>query len=514
MTHRWQTTSLWRLTGPSIESETFSPDPCDAVVVGAGLTGLTTAVLLARAGQRVTVLEARRAGAVTTGNTTGKLSLLQGTVLSELRSHAGDGALQAYAEANREGQAWLLRQLKSWGLEAERRTAYTYAAEPAQLESLERELDAARSAGVAAFDTTETGLPFETAGALALAEQAQLQPMIVLAALAAELRERGGRLVERCRVVDVDRRDAGVRVRSVLGDIDAGVCVLASGVPVLDRGLFFAKLEPSRSFVGAYRPGPTTSPLPSGMYVSAGAPGRSLRTAAGRDGEQLLLVGGGAHVTGRAERTDDELRAIDAWAQQNFGVRDRECWWAAQDYRAHSRIPFAGPLPRGGGRIYAATGYNKWGMTNAVAAALTIAADVLGGHLEWALELRRHAARLPEMRDAIGANAAVAGHLVSGWASAELRSSDEVGVPVEGEGVVARDGASPVGMAKVDGEVCRVSGVCTHLGGVLNWNAAEQSWDCPLHGSRFAADGRLLEGPAVRDLDRLDDAGPASASPM
>jgi Rieske Fe-S protein len=69
-------------------------------------------------------------------------------------------------------------------------------------------------------------------------------------------------------------------------------------------------------------------------------------------------------------------------------------------------------------------------------------------------------------------------------------------------------------MAKVDGEVCRVSGVCTHLGGVLNWNAAEQSWDCPLHGSRFAADGRLLEGPAVRDLDRLDDAGPASASPM
>jgi nitrite reductase/ring-hydroxylating ferredoxin subunit len=334
--------------------------------------------------------------------------------------------------------------------------------------------------------------------------------MIVLAALAAELRERGGRLVERCRVVDVDRRDAGVRVRSVLGDIDAGVCVLASGVPVLDRGLFFAKLEPSRSFVGAYRPGPTSSPLPSGMYVSAGAPDRSLRTAAGRDGEQLLLVGGGAHVTGRAERTDDELRAIDAWAQQNFGVRDRECWWAAQDYRAHSRIPFAGPLPRGGGRIYAATGYNKWGMTNAVAAALTIAADVLGGHLEWALELRRHAARLPEMRDAIGANAAVAGHLVSGWASAQLRSSDEVGVPVEGEGVVARDGASPVGMAKVDGEVCRVSGVCTHLGGVLNWNAAEQSWDCPLHGSRFAADGRLLEGPAVRDLDRLDDAGPAS----
>lgn len=242
------------------------------------------------------------------------------------------------------------------------------------------------------------------------------------------------------------------------------------------------------------------------MYVSAGAPHRSLRTAAGRDGEELLLVGGGAHVTGRAERTDDELRAIDEWTAQRFGTRDRECWWAAQDYRRHSRIPFAGALPRGGGRIYAATGYNKWGMTNAVAAALTIAADVLGGHLEWAQELRRHALRLPELNDAIGANAAVAARLVSGWTAAELRSIDEVGIPAEGEGLVARDGASPVGMAKVDGEICRVSGVCTHLGGVLTWNVAERSWDCPLHGSRFTAEGRLLEGPAVRDLDRLDEA--------
>ncbi|PRI10021.1 FAD-dependent oxidoreductase [Leucobacter massiliensis] len=498
--------SLWQLTAPPIPSDPFggpgtdagSERPADAVVVGAGLTGLVTAVLLARAGQAVTVLEARSVGAVATGNTTAKLSLLQGTVMSDIRRLAGDEVLHAYVEGNREGQAWLLRELEGHEGAVEFRTAYTYASAPEQLASLESELDAAASAGLAARETGETGLPFEVHGALALDEQAQLQPMRVLSILAAELRERGGRLVEGCEVHDVEQREGGVRVVSGFGTIDAVACVLATGTPILDRGLFFAKLKPSRSFVTAYHL-PEASP-PRGMYVAAGTPMHSLRSAPDADGGEALVVGGGGRTPGTFGDTREELRELDAWTAGHFPSARRLTWWAAQDYQTHARVPFAGAMPRGGGRIFAATGYDKWGMTNGVAAALAITSELLGGRKDWAELLNDHGHSLAEAAQAVAANAEVAGRMVSGWAGAEARSVAGAEDLADGEGFVGRDGVAPVGVSRVDGRLCKVSAVCPHMGGILAWNAAERSWDCPLHGSRFAADGARLEGPALRGL--------------
>lgn len=487
--------SLWHLTAPPFPAtSSLTIDTADTVVVGAGLTGITTALLLARSGQRVILVEACRAGAVTTGNTTGKLSLLQADLLSEIEDTSGETALQAYLEANREGQAWLTRELTRIGTEVREAPAFTYSTTSAARETIEREYSVSRKAGLDVVMTSETGLPYETTAAIRLSNQILLHPMEVLSSLAAEFIERGGAIVEQCRVTGFSEEGSGVSIETNQGNISADALVLATGTPILDRLFFSTKIVPSRSYAAAYRV--PSAKIPQGMYVSVDTPTRSLRPAVGADGVPVLVVGGDSHTTGRTDPTSTSITELDDWTAKHFGAGERIAAWGAQDYRLSGGVPYYGPVP-GSERVYAATGFNKWGMTNGVAAAHAIASYILGEPRGWAETLIEQVGSAPETLQTVSS---VAGHLVKDWLAAETTSSSAADDLEEGDGVVVNEGMAPVAVSRVKGQTCRVSGVCTHLGGVLDWNDAEQSWDCPLHGSRFSPTGEVLEGPAVAPL--------------
>jgi Rieske Fe-S protein len=301
-------------------------------------------------------------------------------------------------------------------------------------------------------------------------------------------------------------------VRTPTGEVAARHIVLATGTPILDRGLTFLKVAPTRVHAVALRwPGA----LPQGLYLSVDGPTRSVRGVTGHDGpanEAQLVVAGGAHPVGRP---GDGGEALAHWAQYHFPGAQPVSRWAAQDYRSHNLVPFAGVLPRGAGRIRFATGFGSWGLTNGPAAAQRIAAEIRGvpwrSRPAWIRVIGTRMTVPEDLRRGARENARIARVAVAGWVGAGRRRTP-VPEPAEGTGVIAVRHGAPVGVSRVAGVTRAVGAVCPHLGGVVRWNEDECTWDCPLHGSRFTPAGERIEGPARGDLPRLNRAGPPRAA--
>ncbi|SKB09083.1 FAD-dependent oxidoreductase [Aeromicrobium choanae] len=487
---------LW-LVPADVSGHDALPDDCDDLVVGAGVVGLTTALLLARAGRRVCVVEARYVGAGSTGHSSAKVSLLQGTRLSTLLEDHSRDVVQAYVDMNRAGFEWLVDFAEQHDVRIHRRTAATFAASPTETSRARAELVAATSVGLPVEWTEDPGLRVTTHGAVTLADQAQVDPGSLLAALAAELRANGGSLVEHARVLHVDWLGSPTAHVSGGRKVRAESLVVATGSPILDRSLAFSDLEPQRSYVVGYElPDP-----PQVMGLSTGSPSVSLRDALTEDGRPALLVGGFGHGVGRTESERDHVEMIRAWTAEHFPDAREVAAWSAQDYTTADGLPRFGRMPRGGDRIRFATGFAKWGFTNGTAAAIAIALDILGDRLPWVEEVVDHSSPLLSARGRAVMNAKVAKEVATG-AARVIAASPRTLQP--GEGDVHRDGVRVVAESRSEAGTCRVQGLCTHLGGVLRWNDHERSWDCPLHGSRFSPEGEVLNGPATKPLKRLD----------
>jgi glycine/D-amino acid oxidase-like deaminating enzyme len=318
------TPSLWETPDRPTFPEPLPPaGHVQNLVVGGGLTGLTTALLLARAGVQVAVLEARRIGSGTTGSSTAKVTLQQGTKLSRICAKHPLRVARAYVDANHEGQAWLREFCEEHDLGLAVRPAGTYAATPDQVDAVRQEYEALKSVGLRARWADSLDVPFETHGAVVLEDQLQIDPIEVVHGLAEQLRAHGGTLHEGHRVRSIEK---GRPMRAHLADgttLTADTLVIATGAAALSGWLWAARTTPARSYVLALENAPSVP----GMFISAGTPTRSVRTSLPRPGPEALLVGGSGHTVGRARSEAEHIEDLRSWAHEHFpGAVETHAW--------------------------------------------------------------------------------------------------------------------------------------------------------------------------------------------
>jgi glycine/D-amino acid oxidase-like deaminating enzyme/nitrite reductase/ring-hydroxylating ferredoxin subunit len=499
---RSQHTSLWLDDTPATPFGGLGQDRFfDVAVVGAGITGLTCALLLARAGKAVCVIEQGLVAAGTSGHTTAKVTSQHHLTYARLqRTHGRDGAA-IYGTAM-EAAKELVASLVAEGIDCDfrRRAAYVFATRPGERLLVDREASAAVAAGLPASLTEDVPLPFPTRGALRFDDQVELHPRKYLLGLVDRLVAAGGEVFDGTRATGVSEAGDGCEVRTSGGRVRADEVVVATLLPFLDRGLYFTRAHPTRSYVVTAR---VSGGLPEAMLISAGTPSRSLRSAPYGDGE-LLMVGGESHHVGSTEASPARYQRLADYAHRHWDVESFQHRWSSQDYVPDDGLPFIGRLNVLSRRVHVATGFGKWGMSAGTLAGLLISDAITGRRNDWApLFSSTRVTPVAAARRFLTENGRVGVRMVADRVLAPGLRDIERLEPGEGAIVHSR-GTKVAGYRDETGALRAVSARCTHQGCQVTFNEAEHTWDCPCHGSRFRTDGSMIEGPATRPLAPRD----------
>lgn len=453
-------------------------------VIGAGMAGILTAYFLKEHGADVIVMDADRIAGGQTGRTTAKITSQHGLKYSVLIRNIGWKKALMYARANEAAireYEHIIRE-KQIECEFERVPAYLYTLEDE--ESMKREARAAASLGIKAHFTRDTELPFEVKGAVCFEDQAQFNPLAFIEKITDELE-----VLENTKVIDIDISKG--RIITETGAVTADKIVIATHYPILNiPGFYFLRQHQERSYVLAL----DCCKRLNGMYYGVDKDGLSFRSVG-----DLLLLGGSSHRTGE-NVSGGAYGRLEAAADRYFSGYEEITRWSAQDCMPHDGIPFIGKYSCWSKRLYVATGFQKWGMTSSMLAAM-ILSDILCGRDNPYLKL--FTPQRCNVRAGVKNLLTDVGQSVKGLSKGAFHrpKAGAKDLDLGHGGIVTIDGIRYACYRDEDGILHKISARCPHMGCELTWNPDEHSWDCPCHGSRFDVDGKLLDNPAKHGIE-------------
>ncbi len=502
------TQSVWAATKMPRSRKLTETVHADVCIVGAGIAGLTTGYLLTQAGKSVVILDDGLLASGMTQVTSAHLSdAIDDRFTAIEKWHGERGAFLAA-----ESHTAAINRIEAITNELEidcdfaRLNGYLFLAPGDEPVILDRELAAARRAGLMAEMVSRVPIDHETGPAICFPRQARFHPLKYLAALAQAIKQSGGRIFTNSHA---DHIEGGEKARVDVGrhHVHADAIVVATNTPINDMYAIHTKQAPYMSYViGARVP---KNAIADALYwdtLKAYHYVRIQRMPAhdGHTSYDLLIVGGEDHKSGQAKDTEQRHARLESWARERFPmIEDIEFTWAGQVMETIDGLAFIGRNPMDKDNVFIATGDSGMGLTHGTIAGMLLTDLILGKRNPW--ETLYNPARKPFRAAGNFAKETLnmAAQYIDWLTPSEVKSAHEI---EPGSGAVIRRGLRKAAVYRDgNGKTHEMSAVCPHLGCIVHWNGAEQSWDCPCHGSRFDKHGKVTCGPSNVDLSPAEE---------
>ena len=475
----------------------------DVVIVGAGITGITSALMLQKKGINCILVEANNMGFGTTSGTTAHLNTFFDTPYYQVIKDFGLESAKLLAHGAMEVHDIIKDNINTYQIYCDYspRSGYLFSLDEAQDEELEQIIDGHRQVGLDTFEVDNNPFGIPSVRVVEIPNQAQFHPLKYLRILLKEFFTLGGVFIENCRVTSVDKVEDNIVATTTKGNIISKHLVYATHIPP-GRNIMHFINAPYRSYVMAVK-------LRSGNYPEALGydmfePYHYYRTH-NIDGQNYLIAGGEDHKTGDVDNTSESFERLESYLRMHFDIESIAYRWSSQFYEPADGLPYIGHLPGSPDNVYCATGYSGNGMIFGTLAAKTLSDIISTGSSDYQdLFSSSRVKPMAGFNNIIKEAGSVIKHMVVDKLSvdkiialAELENDQGKVVKYEGDTLAVYKDAT--------GKSYILESDCTHLYCTVKWNQEEKSWDCPCHGSRFNINGEVLNAPAVKKLKSLSE---------
>lgn len=480
--------------------ENISTDIC---IIGGGLTGLTCAYYLSKAGKQAIIIEKDYICDHTSGNTTGKITCQHGLIYKYLTDSKGEDFAKKYLKANEEAILNIESIVKEENIDCdfEKQNAYVFTRQQDEIKKIKDEVKATNNLGQSSKFVENISLPISIKGAIEFENQAQFHPVKYANGLCDVIKKNNNLIFENSKVINIEKKKDLFEITVNGKKVLANKVILATRYPIINvPGYHFLKMYQSISYAIVVDPKEDAN---TGIYINSEMPTISFRSI--KDGtNRFLQIVGYDYKTGKENKNINGHEELFDIARRMYPKCELKYKWETEDSVSLDKIPYIGEFSKLMPNMYVATGYNKWGITSSNVAAKIITDNILGIKNNYEeiftskrMEPIKNKEEVKNMLEEASKSIIFTKFTVP---------QEHINDVERGEGKIVQVQGIKVGVYKDNlGKTYQVKPICTHLGCELNFNQVEKTWDCPCHGSRFNYKGESLETPSVDNLKSFEN---------